>query len=59
MFTKGVLSCLKYLEAVPWTEEEEEKRSLFTRFKFDEMLTRDILARLYLHDSGDSQQNLA
>ncbi|KAF2292073.1 hypothetical protein GH714_007441 [Hevea brasiliensis] len=25
MFTKGVSSCLKYLEAVPWTEEEEEK----------------------------------
>ncbi|XP_031263314.1 BTB/POZ domain-containing protein At2g13690 [Pistacia vera] len=60
MFTKGVSSCLKYLEAVPWTEEEEEKlRGLFTRFKFDETTTRDILARLYLHDAGDSQQNLA
>ncbi|XP_050368332.1 BTB/POZ domain-containing protein At2g13690 [Argentina anserina] len=60
MFTKGVLSCLKYLEAVPWTEEEEEKlRNLFTRFKFDETTTRDILARLYLLDSVDSQQNLS
>ncbi|KAL6225429.1 hypothetical protein ACLB2K_004279 [Fragaria x ananassa] len=60
MFTKGVLSCLKYLEAVPWTEEEEEKlRNLFTRFKFDEATTRDILARLYLLDSVDSQQNLS
>lgn len=60
MFTKGVLSCLKYLEAVPWTEEEEEKlRSLFTRFKFDDATTRDILARLYLNDSVDSQQNLS
>ncbi|KAL1326820.1 hypothetical protein HN51_036934 [Arachis hypogaea] len=56
MFNKGVLSCLKYLEAVPWTEEEEEKlRSLFTRFKFDDATARDILARLYLHDSTDSQ----
>ncbi|GAV60380.1 hypothetical protein CFOL_v3_03911 [Cephalotus follicularis] len=60
MFTKGVLSCLKYLEAVPWTEEEEEKlRSFFTRFKFDEASAGDILARLYLHDSVDSQKNLA
>ena len=60
MFSKGVLSCLKYLEAVPWTEEEEEKlRDLFTRFKFDDITTKDILARLYLLDSADSQQNLS
>uniref|UniRef100_A0A803PJ84 At3g05675-like ankyrin-like domain-containing protein n=1 Tax=Cannabis sativa TaxID=3483 RepID=A0A803PJ84_CANSA len=60
MFNKGVLSCLKYLEAVPWTEEEEEKlRDLFTRFKFDDVTTKDILARLYLLDSADSQQNLS
>lgn len=60
MFTKGVLSCLKYLEAVPWSEEEEEKlRSVFARFKFDGATTKDILARLYPLDSGDSQGNLA
>lgn len=60
MFTKGVLSCLKYLEAVPWTEEEEDKlRSLFTMFKFDETKTGDIFARLYSLNSVDSQQNLA
>ncbi|XP_061346874.1 BTB/POZ domain-containing protein At2g13690-like [Gastrolobium bilobum] len=60
MFTKGVTSCLKYIEAVPWTEEEEEKlRSLFTRFKFDDAATRDILGRLYFHDSVDSQPNVA
>ncbi|KAG7982897.1 hypothetical protein I3843_04G076700 [Carya illinoinensis] len=60
MFTKGVLSCLEYIEAVPWTEEEEEKlRILFTRFKFDSATTRDILARLYSRDSVDSQQHLA
>lgn len=60
MFTKGVFSCLKYLEAVPWTEEEEEKlRILFTRFKFDDVTTRDILSRLYSRNSVDSQQNLA
>ncbi|CAK7355006.1 unnamed protein product [Dovyalis caffra] len=60
MFTKGVLSCLKYLEAVPWTEEEEDKlRNLFTVFKFDETTSRDILARLHLLSSEGSQQNLA
>nr|TKR79232.1 PRLI-interacting factor family protein [Populus alba] len=60
MFTKGVLSCLKYLEAVPWTEEEEDKlRNLFTVFKFDDTTARDILARLHLLSSEDSQQNLA
>lgn len=60
MFTSGVFSCLKYLEAVPWTEEEEEKlRILFTRIKFDDATTRDILARLYACDSVDSEQQLA
>lgn len=59
MFTKGVASCLKYLEAVPWTEEEEEKlRSLFSRSKFDDTTTSDILARLYPMDPS-TQQDLA
>ncbi|KAJ8769218.1 hypothetical protein K2173_000993 [Erythroxylum novogranatense] len=59
-FTKGVSSCLKYLEAVPWTEEEEEKlRSLFAVYKFDEAITQDIRARLFLQNSVDSQQDLA
>ncbi|KAK6259107.1 hypothetical protein SCA6_013581 [Theobroma cacao] len=60
MFSRGVLSCLKYLEAVPWTEEEEEKlRSLFTRFMFDDATSRDIFARLYSQESTDTHQNLA
>ncbi|XP_022750941.1 BTB/POZ domain-containing protein At2g13690-like [Durio zibethinus] len=60
MFSRGVLSCLKYLEAVPWTEEEEEKlRSLFTRFKFDDPTSRDILGRLYSQQSTDTHQNLS
>ncbi|KAF8011956.1 hypothetical protein BT93_I0166 [Corymbia citriodora subsp. variegata] len=59
-FKRGISSCLKYLEAVPWTEEEEEKlRSLFTRVNFDNVTTKDILSRLYMFDSEDSQQNLA
>ncbi|XP_047325856.1 BTB/POZ domain-containing protein At2g13690 [Impatiens glandulifera] len=60
MFTKGVSSCLKYLEAVPWTEEEEEKlRSLFSRSIFDDTTTSDILARLYPMDPSTQQQDLA
>lgn len=58
-FTRTVGSCLKYLEAVPWSEEEEEKlRSLFDRLTFDEAISRDILARLSSLDSENSQQNL-
>ncbi|GFY91281.1 PRLI-interacting factor [Actinidia rufa] len=60
VFTKGVLSCLKYLEAVPWSEEEEEKlRSLLSRFKFDDATTRDILARLYIQWTQIPSKNLA
>ncbi|CAK9146929.1 unnamed protein product [Ilex paraguariensis] len=60
MFTRGVLACLKYLEAVPWSEEEEEKlRSLLAKFKFDDATARDILARLYSLDSIHAQQSLA
>ncbi|KAK4477794.1 hypothetical protein RD792_017056 [Penstemon davidsonii] len=47
-FNKGVSSCLKYLEAVPWTEEEEEKlRELLTKLNFDNATTTNILDRLF------------
>lgn len=60
MFTRGVLSCLKYIEAVPWTEEEEEKlRVLFIRAKFDEAMIKDIMSRLYNVEAANSEQNLA
>ncbi|KAL2498596.1 BTB/POZ domain-containing protein [Abeliophyllum distichum] len=59
-FGRGVSSCLKYLEAVPWTEEEEEKlRILFSKIKLDDSTTKDILARLCSLGSVDSQQTLA
>jgi hypothetical protein len=61
-FGNGVSSCLKYLEAMPWTEEEEEKmRNLFTKYKFDNSISKDILSRLYFlnnDDSSHSQQNI-
>jgi hypothetical protein len=47
-FERGVASCLKYLEAVPWTENEEEKlKILFTTYSFNKTLTQDIFSRLY------------
>ncbi|XP_074321030.1 BTB/POZ domain-containing protein At2g13690 [Silene latifolia] len=59
-FNRGVQSCLKYLEAVPWTEEEEEKLSkLFSKFKFDDASSTELFSRLNLNDCNTPQQNLA
>lgn len=59
-FKRGVLSCLKYLEAVPWTEEEEEKlRRVFNRFKFDDATSNEIFSRLNLNDCNAPKQKLA
>lgn len=56
MFDKGVASCLNYIEAVPWSESEEEKlMSLFARCTFDEALTKDILARLQMEGPSSSE----
>ncbi|MCL7045904.1 hypothetical protein MKW94_012429 [Papaver nudicaule] len=57
MFSRGVLSCLKYLEAVPWSEDEEEKlKSLFTRYTFDKKTTEDVLGRLYPEEESTNSQ---
>ncbi|KAK3411442.1 hypothetical protein EUGRSUZ_I00209 [Eucalyptus grandis] len=55
VFKRGISSCLKYLEAVPWTEEEEEKlRSLFTRNEL-KSLVKGLLCKssVYLKDHAD------
>ncbi|CAA0839440.1 BTB/POZ domain-containing protein [Striga hermonthica] len=61
-FYRGVSSCLNYIEAVPWTEEEEKKlRDLFGKIKIDDAKTVDILDRLLtnLNDNAiDAQQTL-
>ncbi|KAL0343174.1 UNVERIFIED_CONTAM: BTB/POZ domain-containing protein [Sesamum angustifolium] len=42
-FGRGVSSCLKYLEAVPWTEEEEEKlRDLLPKLNVDDDTATDV-----------------
>ncbi|WOG82110.1 hypothetical protein DCAR_0101272 [Daucus carota subsp. sativus] len=59
-FAKGISSCLEYLEAVPWSEDEEEKlKTFYSKFKLNDSCSRDILARLYPLDSAVSQQTLA
>ncbi|XBH74492.1 hypothetical protein VPH35_101432 [Triticum aestivum] len=56
MFDKGIRSCLEYIEAVPWNENEEEKlKHLFARCTFDEALLKDVLARLQTQPSSSSE----
>ncbi|KAL6502256.1 hypothetical protein OROHE_024849 [Orobanche hederae] len=60
-FNRGVSFCSKYIEAMPWSEDEEEKLTiLFSKYyKFDDAITKDMIcARLYTLDSAESQQNL-
>jgi hypothetical protein len=50
MFDRGIKSCLTYIEAVPWSENEEDKlKNLFARFTFDEAISQDIMVRLRPH----------
>ncbi|TVU02811.1 hypothetical protein EJB05_51659, partial [Eragrostis curvula] len=56
MFDRGIKSCLTYIEAVPWSENDEEKlKSLFARCTFDDVISQDILARLRPHNSNSSE----
>ncbi|KAJ3671612.1 hypothetical protein LUZ60_007691 [Juncus effusus] len=55
MFDQGVTSCLEYLEAVPWTESEEEKlKTLIKTCPFDKTLIQDIQDRIDLNNSTSS-----
>ncbi|CAN6302848.1 unnamed protein product [Urochloa humidicola] len=56
MFDRGIESCLKYIEAVPWNENEEEKlKHVFARCTFDESVCKDVLARLQQQDRSSSE----
>ena len=56
MFERGIRSCLEYIEAVPWNENEEEKlKHLFARCTFDEALSKDVLARLQPREESSSE----
>lgn len=59
-FSRAVLSCLKYLEAVPWTEDEEEKlRRVLAVYNFDTASTSEILARFGSDETESSQDSLS
>ncbi|CAN0841220.1 BTB/POZ domain-containing protein At1g63850 [Linum grandiflorum] len=46
-FDAGVLSCLEYLEAAPWAEDEEEKvASLLSELRLEGIGARDVLKRV-------------
>ncbi|XP_051127344.1 BTB/POZ domain-containing protein At2g13690-like [Andrographis paniculata] len=58
-FDRGVSSCLKYLESMPWTEEEEQKlKESIAKLRLDYALTTGISDRLFARNSMDSQQTL-
>ncbi|KAI3422718.1 BTB domain-containing protein, partial [Psidium guajava] len=51
-FDAGVLSCLEYLEAAPWAEDEEEKvASLLSNLRFDGAATGEVLKRVSMEVS--------
>ncbi|MQM13400.1 hypothetical protein Taro_046327 [Colocasia esculenta] len=48
-FDAGVLSCLEYLEAAPWAEEEEEKvASLLSQLRLENCGAGEVLKRVSL-----------
>lgn len=56
MFDRGIRSCLEYIEAIPWNENEEEKlKNVFARCTFDEELSKDVLARLQPRNKSSSE----
>ncbi|KAH7436349.1 hypothetical protein KP509_05G015600 [Ceratopteris richardii] len=59
LFEAGILSCLEYLEAVPWAEEEEEKvKMLLAQLHLESVGTGEVLKRISTEDSIDSQDLL-
>ncbi|XP_078434553.1 PRLI-interacting factor [Wolffia australiana] len=47
-FKEGVASCLSYLEAVPWSEDEEHRiKVLFSRHVINDPAVNDILGRIF------------
>ncbi|XP_002974611.2 BTB/POZ domain-containing protein At1g63850 [Selaginella moellendorffii] len=47
LFEAGVVSCLEYLEAMPWPEDEEERvTSLVSQLQLDSVASMEVLKRL-------------
>ncbi|XP_031096194.1 BTB/POZ domain-containing protein At1g63850-like [Ipomoea triloba] len=55
-FDAGVLSCLEYLEAAPWAEDEEEKvASMLSELRLDGVGAGEVLKRVSLDTMGGTQ----
>ncbi|KAJ8439934.1 hypothetical protein Cgig2_004000 [Carnegiea gigantea] len=56
MFEAGILSCLEYLEAVPWSEDEEEKIiSCLSQLQLHEPISEDVLQRVSIEPSTSTK----
>ncbi|KAI3939263.1 hypothetical protein MKX01_002131 [Papaver californicum] len=56
MFDEGVISCLEYLEAIPWTEEEEDKVvSVLCKLQPNELVI-EVLQRLHSSEPSTSTE---
>ncbi|KAJ7536196.1 hypothetical protein O6H91_12G059500 [Diphasiastrum complanatum] len=59
VFDAGVLSCLEYLEAVPWAEDEEEQiTTLVAQLQLDGCGATEVLTRLSTTDMNCTQDIL-
>ncbi|GAB4839468.1 hypothetical protein Ancab_028991, partial [Ancistrocladus abbreviatus] len=56
MFDAGILSCLEYLEAVPWSEEEEEKvLSCHSELQLHGSVSEEVLQRVLTEPSTSTR----
>ncbi|PRQ17619.1 putative chromatin remodeling & transcription regulator BTB-POZ family [Rosa chinensis] len=56
-FDAGVLSCLEYLEAAPWAEEEEEKvASLLSELRLEGVGAGEVLKRVSLEVANGTEE---
>ncbi|KAK9698551.1 hypothetical protein RND81_08G112500 [Saponaria officinalis] len=58
-FDAGVLSCLEYLEAAPWAEDEEEKvASLLSELHLEGIGASEVLKRVSLDATAAIEENI-
>uniref|UniRef100_A0A803MCS1 At3g05675-like ankyrin-like domain-containing protein n=1 Tax=Chenopodium quinoa TaxID=63459 RepID=A0A803MCS1_CHEQI len=58
-FDAGVLSCLEYLEAAPWAEDEEEKvASLLSELQLEGIGASEVLKRVSLDANTHVEENI-
>ncbi|KAL5552018.1 hypothetical protein UlMin_002194 [Ulmus minor] len=56
-FDAGVLSCLEYLEAAPWAEDEEEKvASLLSELRLEGVGAGEVLKRVSIEVSNGTEE---